>query len=82
MVFNDDIQGTSAVTLSGIMGALKVQNLSSDKLKDLKIFIIGAGSAGIGVAHLLLLYKIKLGKNKEEASQDFFIFDSLGLLTS
>lgn len=52
-----------------------MQELPSSHLKDLRIVIAGAGTAGTGVANILLQYKMRLGKNKEEACQDFFILD-------
>ena len=47
LTFNDDIQGTSAVALGAILGAVKVTGKS---LKEQQIVMLGAGSAGIGVA--------------------------------
>src|SRR6202047_5068753 len=47
LTFNDDIQGTAAVALGAVLGAVKV---TGESLKDQQIVMLGAGSAGIGVA--------------------------------
>ena len=44
-------------------------------LKDLKIVMAGAGSAGLGVANIIYQYKKKLGASVERAYNDFYIFD-------
>ena len=48
-MFNDDIQGTAATVLAGLYGAMKAQGLGPEALKDQKILVCGAGSAGSGV---------------------------------
>lgn len=45
--FNDDVQGTGCVTLAAIMAGLHV---SKQKLKDIKLVVFGAGTAGVGIA--------------------------------
>jgi malate dehydrogenase (oxaloacetate-decarboxylating) len=55
-VFHDDQHGTAIVVLAGIINALK---LSSKKLEELKIVIVGAGAAGVAIAKLLHLYGAK-----------------------
>ncbi|KAI9295838.1 hypothetical protein K502DRAFT_364650 [Neoconidiobolus thromboides FSU 785] len=77
--FNDDIQGTGAVILSGFINAVKVSKVSA---KDHKIVFLGAGSAGIGVARQIMDYFIIDGKmSEEEAKQKFWLIDSKGLIT-
>ncbi|MBF0713680.1 NAD-dependent malic enzyme, partial [Gemella sp. GH3] len=49
--FNDDVQGTGIVVLAGILGAL---NISKEKLTNQKILIYGAGTAGMGIANIIL----------------------------
>ena len=49
LMFNDDIQGTAATVLAGLYGAMKVQGLGPESLKDQRILVCGAGSAGSGV---------------------------------
>ncbi|MBU8919352.1 NAD-dependent malic enzyme [Bacillus sp. FJAT-29953] len=78
LTFNDDIQGTGAVTLAAIMSALKVTGTS---LKDQRIVIFGPGSAGIGNADQLVDAMILEGLTKEEAYDRFWAIDYRGLLT-
>lgn len=75
--FNDDIQGTAAVALSAIIGAVK---LSKGKLKNQKIVMFGGGSAGIGIASLILQAMILDGSNESEALKNFYIIDIDGLV--
>ena len=49
--YNDDIQGTAAITISGLINAMK---LKKEKLSDQRILFLGAGSAGIGIADLIV----------------------------
>jgi len=79
LTFNDDIQGTSAVALGAILGAVKVTGKS---LKDLQIVMFGAGSAGIGVADGLREAIKGEGLPEKEARTHFWIIDKDGLLHS
>eukprot|EP00560_Eucampia_antarctica_P008379 CAMPEP_0197826112 /NCGR_PEP_ID=MMETSP1437-20131217/3096_1 /TAXON_ID=49252 ORGANISM="Eucampia antarctica, Strain CCMP1452" /NCGR_SAMPLE_ID=MMETSP1437 /ASSEMBLY_ACC=CAM_ASM_001096 /LENGTH=611 /DNA_ID=CAMNT_0043426391 /DNA_START=63 /DNA_END=1898 /DNA_ORIENTATION=+ len=80
LCFNDDIQGTGATTLAGVLGALRVKGQDVTALGDQKIVIAGAGSAGIGVAQVLLQAMMEHGRTYEEAIKCFFIVDQDGLL--
>ena len=75
--FNDDIQGTAAVTLGAIYKALKIKG---KKFSDQQVVILGAGSAGIGVAEYILQAMIAEGMQEAQARRHFFILDSRGLL--
>ncbi|BEI83076.1 hypothetical protein CcaverHIS002_0309440 [Cutaneotrichosporon cavernicola] len=78
-MFNDDIQGTGAVTLAAIVAALKVNKGGS--LKDQRIVIYGAGSAGMGVADAIREgMEVEDGLSHEEASRRFWAVDRNGLL--
>mmetsp|Transcript_3328 Transcript_3328/g.5209 ORF Transcript_3328/g.5209 Transcript_3328/m.5209 type:complete len:604 (-) Transcript_3328:144-1955(-) len=82
LCFNDDIQGTGAVTVSGIICTLRARGLEFKDLINDRIVILGAGSAGIGVATALLNYMvIRCGVTHEEAAKRFWLVDDKGLLT-
>lgn len=53
LVFNDDIQGTAAVALSGVFGALAAQGLPASDITKQRFVCVGAGSAGMGVTNML-----------------------------
>ncbi|WP_213365295.1 malolactic enzyme [Enterococcus lactis] len=75
--FNDDIQGTGIVVLAGVLGGL---NTSGEQLKDQTILTFGAGTAGVGIANILLDEMIRQGVPEEEARQHFYQVDKQGLL--
>ena len=75
--FNDDIQGTGAVALAGILAACHLRN---EKLADEVFVIYGAGAGGIGVAWALREGLVRAGLTAAEASQRVFVLDSRGLL--
>jgi malate dehydrogenase (oxaloacetate-decarboxylating) len=77
LTFNDDIQGTSAVALGAILGAVSVTGKS---LKEQQIVMLGAGSAGIGVADGLRAAMRGEGLSEQEASARFWVVDKDGLL--
>jgi malate dehydrogenase (oxaloacetate-decarboxylating) len=79
LTFNDDIQGTAAVALGAVLGAVKVTGKS---LKDQQIVMLGAGSAGIGVADGLREAMKGEGLSEQEARSHFWVVDSDGLLHS
>lgn len=77
--FNDDIQGTAGVVLSGIFAAL--QALGED-LRDQRFVFFGAGCAGVGVAHLLVEAMKQEGMGEEEAREKIYLIGSKGLAHS
>ena len=77
--FNDDIQGTAAVALAGILGALRI---SGGKLSEQTFLFLGAGSAGIGIADLLTETIALEGIPREKARTRTWLFDVNGLLES
>jgi len=75
--FNDDIQGTAAVTLGAILSALKI---TSQKLSGQRIAILGGGSAGTGIADTLVNQMVEEGLSEEEACRQIYLVDSDGLI--
>jgi malate dehydrogenase (oxaloacetate-decarboxylating) len=75
--FNDDIQGTAAVALGAIYRALKI---TGKKFSDQQVVILGAGSAGTGIAEYILQAMVADGMEETKARRHFFLLDSRGLL--
>ena len=75
--FNDDIQGTAAVVLGGILAATR---LLGERLVDQRIVIAGAGAAGIGIARLLRMALLADGATPEETQAAIAVVDSRGLV--
>lgn len=77
--FNDDIQGTASVTLSGILAS---NRLSGKKLCEHTILIVGAGEAGLGIANLTAMAMSQADNmDMETARQHIYLIDSRGLIT-
>jgi malate dehydrogenase (oxaloacetate-decarboxylating)(NADP+) len=76
-VYNDDVQGTAGIVLTGMINAAK---LKGTKLKDEKYLFLGAGSAGIGLATLLCSALVAQGITLKEAQSRVYMFDINGLL--
>ncbi|KAL7574933.1 hypothetical protein ACA910_010759 [Epithemia clementina (nom. ined.)] len=80
LCFNDDIQGTGATALAGVLCALRVVGHGVKSLGNQRILIVGAGSAGIGIAQVLQRAMVEQGLTEEESNKAFFIVDQQGLL--
>lgn len=76
--FNDDIQGTGAVALAALLAAVKV---ADSTLKEQRIVIFGAGSAGTGIADQIYAGLRREGLSEAEARARFWLIDKTGLLT-
>ncbi len=76
--FNDDIQGTGAVALSGLVNACR---LRGEKLRDQVVVVHGAGAGGVGVATAIRSGIEREGLSREEAHARIFVLDSRGLIT-
>jgi len=79
VTFNDDIQGTAAVAVGAILAALRV---SGRRLREQQIVLLGAGSAGIGVADFLRTALVADGLSEAESRSRFWLVNRAGLLHS
>lgn len=77
--FNDDMQGTGAITLAAATSAVRA---SGTPLRHQRIVIFGAGTAGIGVADQLCAAMVREGLSREAAINQFWCVDRQGLLTA
>jgi malate dehydrogenase (oxaloacetate-decarboxylating)(NADP+) len=77
--FNDDIQGSGAVALAGIENAMRI---TGGRLADQTVLFLGAGSAGIGIAHLLVAAMMAEGLSPEQARAHVWLFNRNGLVES
>lgn len=77
--FNDDIQGTAAVTIAGLLAASKA---SGSRMRDQRIVIFGGGTAGTGIADQLVTTMMLEGLTKAEAISRIFILDREGLIVA
>jgi malic enzyme len=75
--FNDDIQGTAAVTLAGILCGLRILEQS---LWDQCVLIAGAGAAGVGIGRLLRSAMVSAGLTRAEALERLLFVDSGGVV--
>jgi malate dehydrogenase (oxaloacetate-decarboxylating) len=78
LTFNDDIQGTAAVTLGALHGAAKV---AGRPLSQQQVVMLGAGSAGIGVLDMIRQQMVTEGLSERAALDRIWVVDVVGLLT-
>jgi malate dehydrogenase (oxaloacetate-decarboxylating) len=78
-MFNDDMQGTGAITLAAAVSAVRA---SGTPLRSQRVIIFGAGTAGIGIAGQLCEAMVREGLTKAEAAERFWCVDRHGLLTA
>ena len=76
--FNDDIQGTAAVTLGTILAACRMKK---QRLSEMNVAFVGAGSAGCGIAEMLIQQMVYEGISDSQARKQVFMVDRFGLLT-
>ncbi|HET9529628.1 MAG TPA: NAD-dependent malic enzyme, partial [Blastocatellia bacterium] len=77
--FNDDIQGTGAVTLAGLLAAVKV---TGSRISRERIVMLGAGSAASGICNQIVAAMISEGLSEEEARRSIWLVDRDGLVHS
>lgn len=78
-LFDDDIQGTGAVAVAGLMAAMRI---TGERLSDQKVLFLGAGQAAIGIADCLVSAMQQEGTEESQARAACWMMDSQGLLTS
>ncbi|XP_017115374.2 NADP-dependent malic enzyme isoform X1 [Drosophila elegans] len=76
--FNDDIQGTAAVGLGGLLG---IQRITKKPLEEHVILFAGAGSAAMGITSLLKEELLARGRSEAEAAKNIYFFDQGGAIT-
>jgi malate dehydrogenase (oxaloacetate-decarboxylating)(NADP+) len=79
LTFNDDIQGTGAVALAGLMSAARI---TQRPFSDTRVLFFGAGEAAIGTADLVVTALCKHGMSADEAKRRCWLFDSRGLVVA
>jgi malate dehydrogenase (oxaloacetate-decarboxylating)(NADP+) len=77
--YNDDIQGTGGVTLAGLINSLKI---TGGQLKEQRVLFLGAGSAAIGLADLIVSGMGQQGLAPDMARQQIRMFDTHGLVVA
>ncbi|MFJ8354538.1 oxaloacetate-decarboxylating malate dehydrogenase [Bacillus paramycoides] len=76
--FNDDIQGTGAVSLAAVLSAVKASGVP---LNEHRVVVFGAGTAGIGIADQVRDAMVRVGLSEQEAHERFWCIDRNGLIT-
>ncbi|MFK4306898.1 malate dehydrogenase (oxaloacetate-decarboxylating) [Bacillus sp. RC242] len=76
--FNDDIQGTGAVSLAAVLSAVKASGVP---LSEHRVVVFGAGTAGIGIADQVRDAMVRIGLSDEESHNRFWCIDRNGLVT-
>ncbi|WP_302185302.1 NAD-dependent malic enzyme [Streptomyces sp. GMY02] len=77
-IFNDDLQGTGAITLAAVVSALKV---TGTPFRDQRLVVFGAGTAGVGIADQLVEAMVRDGLDRDDAVRRVWLIDKQGLLT-
>jgi malate dehydrogenase (oxaloacetate-decarboxylating)(NADP+) len=75
--YNDDIQGTGSITVAGLLNAMKIKK---ENLKDQRVLFLGAGSAGIGIADMIVSAMELEGASERQAQDNVWLFDINGLI--
>jgi malate dehydrogenase (oxaloacetate-decarboxylating) len=78
-IFNDDMQGTGAITLAATLAAVKVTGVP---MREQKLLVFGAGTAGVGIADQLHDAMVRDGAPQVQATSQVWLVDKQGLLTS
>ncbi len=78
-LFDDDIQGTGAVTVAGIISAMRI---TGGELAKQKLLFLGAGEAGVGTADIFTAALVRAGVSPDAAREHCWLFDSQGLVVT
>jgi malate dehydrogenase (oxaloacetate-decarboxylating) len=76
-LFNDDVQGTGAITLAGVLAGMRI---AGTRPSEQRVVIFGAGTAGVGIADQLRMVMVRDGLSQEEATRRVWCVDKQGLL--
>jgi malate dehydrogenase (oxaloacetate-decarboxylating) len=76
-IFNDDVQGTGAITLAAIIAGMRVAAM---RASEQRVVIYGAGTAGVGIADQIRVVMVRDGLSEDEATRRFWCVDKQGLL--
>jgi malate dehydrogenase (oxaloacetate-decarboxylating) len=78
-IFNDDMQGTGAITLAALMAAVQV---TAVPMRDQRLLVFGAGTAGVGIADQIHGAMVRAGAPEDRATSQVWLVGKQGLLTS
>jgi malate dehydrogenase (oxaloacetate-decarboxylating) len=78
-IFNDDMQGTGAITLAALLSAVKVTGMP---MRKQRLLVFGAGTAGVGIADQVHDAMVRDGASARQAKSQVWLVDRQGLLTS
>jgi malate dehydrogenase (oxaloacetate-decarboxylating) len=76
-IFNDDMQGTGAITLAGVLPALKITGIP---MREQRVVVFGAGTAGVGIADQLRDAMVLDGASRDDATRRVWLVAKPGLL--
>jgi len=76
-IFNDDVQGTGAITLAAVLAGMRI---AGTRARDQRVVIFGSGTAGIGIADQIRVVMVADGLDEQEATRRFYAVDKQGLL--
>ncbi|HYZ30264.1 MAG TPA: NAD-dependent malic enzyme [Thermoleophilaceae bacterium] len=76
-IFNDDLQGTGAITVAAVLAGMRV---ARTRPRDQRVVVFGAGTAGVGIADQIRAVMVADGLPEDEATRRFWLLDKPGLL--